>query len=135
MKAYFDSNVFVLSVIDEGRRGDKARELFTDVIHGEVSAVSSPLTLDEVIWVLLEITKKKELALLEAQRFLQLSGIEWAPVKKEEISEAIAFMQKYNLGPRDAIHLAVALSSGCSSIVSDDADFDQIKEIKRIKLD
>ena len=41
-------------------------------------------------------------------------------------------MKQYKaLKPRDAIHLATALKAGASTIVSDDADFDNIKEIKR----
>jgi predicted nucleic acid-binding protein len=43
-------------------------------------------------------------------------------------------MGKYNLSPRDAIHLASALSRKAIAIVSDDEDFDQIKEIKRIPI-
>ena len=44
-------------------------------------------------------------------------------------------MQKYKkLKPRDAAHAAVCLSSGVFQIVSDDSDFDEIKELTRVKL-
>ena len=48
--------------------------------------------------------------------------------KNEEIIE------KYNLKPRDAIHVASALTNNIKEIVSDDPDFDKVKEIKRKKL-
>ena len=44
-------------------------------------------------------------------------------------------MKSYeSLKPRDAIHLSAALSVNVSTIVSDDSDFDDVKEIKRNAL-
>ena len=43
-------------------------------------------------------------------------------------------MEKYNLSPRDSIHVASALNKKAPIIVSDDEDFDQIKEVKRKPL-
>jgi len=43
-------------------------------------------------------------------------------------------MAKYKLSPRDSIHIASALSKKTKTIVSDDEDFDHIKEIKRTPL-
>ena len=44
-------------------------------------------------------------------------------------------MKKYSvLKPRDAIHLAVALSANASTFITDDSDFLVIKEIKIIPL-
>ena len=39
----------------------------------------------------------------------------------------------YNIKPRDALHAATALLQGSNEIISDDIDFDKIKEIKRLK--
>ena len=46
-----------------------------------------------------------------------------------------AFINSKNTTFREnAIHLAVALNSGAETIISDDDDFDEIKEIKREKF-
>ena len=47
---------------------------------------------------------------------------------------AQSLMDKYKLSPRDSIHVASALSRKATIIISDDEDFDQIKEIKRTPL-
>ncbi len=42
--------------------------------------------------------------------------------------------ETYLLNPRDAIHCASAITKGLNVIVSDGADFDAVKEIKRIAI-
>jgi len=41
-------------------------------------------------------------------------------------------MEKYDLKPRDAIHLSAAIEHGVFTIISEDKDFDKIKEIERL---
>ena len=42
--------------------------------------------------------------------------------------------EKYNLKPRDSIHLSSAIGRGIKKIITDDRDFDNLKEIERIGL-
>lgn len=58
-----------------------------------------------------------------------------APVRREEMRLALALLARHtSLEPRDAIHAAVAIRQGVRKIVSDDPDFDLIREQKRIPL-
>ncbi|MBI5254150.1 MAG: type II toxin-antitoxin system VapC family toxin [Euryarchaeota archaeon] len=43
-------------------------------------------------------------------------------------------IEKYNLRPRDAFHVAIMKSFGVTEIVSDDSDFEKVEWIKRIKI-
>ena len=52
----------------------------------------------------------------------------------EVITLARDLMEKYSLHPRDAIHAASTLYSGAEVIMSDDSDFDKVRDIKRILL-
>ncbi|MEM2843174.1 MAG: type II toxin-antitoxin system VapC family toxin, partial [Candidatus Bathyarchaeia archaeon] len=42
------------------------------------------------------------------------------------------YLLKYSLKPSDAIHLATIEKTGAHHIVSENKDFDKIKEVKRI---
>jgi len=41
-------------------------------------------------------------------------------------------LENTNIEPRDALHIACMLNNGLSTILSEDKDFDRIKNVKRI---
>ena len=43
-------------------------------------------------------------------------------------------MRRYHLRPRDSLHLAAMRKCGCSHLVSNDADFDRVPDIRRYTL-
>jgi predicted nucleic acid-binding protein len=55
-------------------------------------------------------------------------------VNDEILWSAYNLAKRYRLNPRDVIHLACALNHGIFTIVSEDKDFDKVKEIKRKSL-
>ena len=56
-------------------------------------------------------------------------------VDKNVLSMAQTLVDRYDrLNPRDSIHIASALSKKIKQIISDDKDFDIVKEIKRTPL-
>lgn len=129
---YLDANFFVFYNFDQTAKGENARKIQAEIIEGK-RAVTSSLALDELMWVL--IKSKKEEALRDtiqdiyAMPHLKITGvISTIPL------EALEFIEKNNLRPRDAFHVAVMKSLGINEIVSDDPDFDKIKWIKRVKL-
>ena len=50
------------------------------------------------------------------------------------VNIAQRLVEKYDVGPRDAIHVACAIKNGERKIISDDRALDRIKEIERIPL-
>src|SRR3989338_6909850 len=52
------------------------------------------------------------------------------PVDEAIIESAIELLQRYEVDPRDALHAAVALNFGISTIISADQHFDRMQEIK-----
>ena len=66
---------------------------------------------------------------------MRMANLDIIAVEPEDINLAFKLMDNYEkLKPRDAIHLGVALNSDAKTILSDDSDFDEIKEIEREKL-
>lgn len=131
---YLDANVFLFAVLDEGDRGDSARGLLRSVVEGEARAATSALTIDEVVWIL-QGEGPREVAIQECQRLIGLPNLEMLDVTAEDALDALSRMEEdQGLGPRDAIHAAVAANHGIYTIVSDDPDLDQLPDVDREPL-
>ncbi len=136
MTFYLDSNVFIFAAISNDSRAEKAKALIKEVILGKLSATTSSLTIDEVVWKIWKETKNRSLAIEEGLRILQFDNLSFVNISDKIMLNSLNLMKdNINLKPRDAIHLAAALSIGAQIIVSDDSDFDGLKEIKRKSLD
>ncbi len=135
MKAtiYLDTNIFVYAAINNDILGEKCRQILSDISKDKIAAHTSSLTWDEVVYA---IWKKegKEKAIEEGKLFLQLPNISFFNVSTVIISKAQELIENYAIKPRDAIHIATAIVNGINQIVSDDPDFDKVKELKRIKI-
>ena len=133
---YVDSNVFLYSVLyspDLEPKAKKAKEILQKIENKELSAATSTLTWDEVVWVASKLLGRSG-GITLGQKLLGFPNLEFIYVDEAIISQAQSLMNKYKLSPRDSIHVASALSRKATIIISDDEDFDQIKEIKRTPL-
>jgi predicted nucleic acid-binding protein len=133
---YVDSNVFLYSVLyspDSEPKAKKAKEILQKIENGELSAATSTLTWDEVVWVTTKLLGRTD-AIDQGQKLLGFPNLEFINADEGIIAQAQALMGKYKLSPRDSIHIASALSKKIKTILSDDEDFDQIKEIQRTPL-
>ncbi len=129
---YLDANIFVYSAINNGEMGEKSRVLLKKVMKDEIPACTSVLTWDEVVYA---IRKKAgaQISIIEGEKLINFSNINWLQADENIIFLSQKLMKIYNLKPRDAIHAATAIVNKCDSIISDDSDFDKMKEIKRVK--
>jgi predicted nucleic acid-binding protein len=132
---YIDSNVFIYPVLYQGRKADNAKKILSEMVDGDSSCATSSLTLDEVMWVIMNETNREK-AIQIGKDILTLPNLKILDVTTEHIMQSINLMEKYKkLKPRDAIHLAVCTTAGIFRFITDDADFDHISEINRITLD
>lgn len=136
MLVYLDSNIFILAALSDNTKAVKCKNLLKKMILGELHALTSSLTVDEIVWVIWKETKDRNLAIEEGLRILSFDNLKIAEVDEIIMKKSLIFMKNYSsLKPRDAIHLAVAIGSKCDLIMSDDSDFDKVKEIKRKGFD
>lgn len=128
---YIDSNVFLFAALDTGKAGDDAKALLRLVSDGKIKAAISPLVLDEVMWGV-----QKTMGRDYSGRYV--SGIISTPFTWLDISfscvETARSYYKQGLNPRDAFHAAVMSDYDINVIVSEDAHFDKIKDLRRISL-
>ncbi len=137
MTTYIDANVFIYAAIgDEADpKTHYAKEILKKIVAGKEIAYTSILTVDEIVWVFLKRTKDRNFAITQGIRLHQLP-ITLLPMSISVSLSSLQFMKKYaHLGPRDALHLATSVEQGIHHFVSDDSDFDNITEIKKIKLE
>ncbi len=130
---YLDANFFLTAAQGEDTAGFKAREILSAAATGTEKCVTSALTWDEIFWTI----KKKlgtQKAVEQSERFMHLAGVEIVAADSQIIMAAHELCAKYNLDPRDAIHVATAITYQCKTIVSSDHDLDKVKEIKRKQL-
>ena len=132
---YIDSNIFILAALASDQRAISAQKILQEIIGGKRKALTSTLTFDEIVWVFLKHTRNREASIEQGQRILLFDNLSIASVTEENVRISFSLMKKYSvLKPRDAIHLAVALSANASAFITDDSDFLVIKEIKIIPL-
>ena len=93
-----------------------------------------PLVIDEVIYV---SKKKYNVNFNDTISFLDevvLPNSLILPIRKEDYDKAKELILQYTLKPSDAFHVAIMLNNSISKIISEDKDFDRIKEIERLWL-
>ena len=132
---YVDSNVFIYPLLYQGQKSKKAKKILSDMVDGASSCATSSLTLEEVMWVVMNASTREK-ALQIGKDIMTLPNLKILDVTNEHIIQSITFMEKYKkLKPRDAIHSAVCTTAGIFSFITDDSDFEHISEINRIPLD
>ena len=134
--AYVDSNVFIYPVIYDSRteeKAKKARYILEQIVSGELKAYTSTLTWDEVVWVVSRVLSRDD-GVNQGRKLLGFPNLEFIDVDQRTLSTAQALMDKYRLKPRDSIHLASAVNRGLRTMITDDEDFDVVKEIERRPL-
>ncbi len=111
--------------------GEQSRAIIGLLNTCKIKGITSSLTLDEVIWIVWK-EKAKELGIRAGRGIFKVSNLDIVGVSKKTILSAIELMEEYDLKPRDAIHLSVAIEHGVFTIISEDKDFDKVREIERL---
>ena len=133
---YVDSNVFVYAVThDPGRslKADRAVRILREVDEGKKKGVTSFLTWDEVAWVVCKL-KGREAGVKAGSALLKLKNFSLLPVSAAVMVRAQQLLERYELKPRDAIHVSSALLAADKEMVSDDSELDTVREITRLPL-
>lgn len=132
---YLDTSVFIHPILHRGPKAEAAREVLSRVASGEEAAATCALSIDEIGWAVAR-DAGRDTALHAARLVLDLPHLRVLPVRDVDAQHAIELMRDLRrLAPRDALHAACALGASIRTIVSDDADFDQVPRLARRPLD
>jgi predicted nucleic acid-binding protein len=128
---YIDSNIFISSLIYErSGKATNTKRVLASVEKGEVAAYTSTLTWDEVVWVVRRVLGRAD-SIQAGAKLADYPNLRFVSTSEEIIRSAQRLLSEYPLAPRDAIHVASALSRPVDSLVSDDSELDVVREVKR----
>ena len=130
---YLDTNIFVYALEGYSEYEAVLREFFDDVAKGTVKAVTSELTLAEVlVKPLMEARDDICRAFDDAIR--DSSGLEVMPIAREILIEAARIRSESGVRLPDAIHLATAVLSGCDSFITNDKSISDLPGLKVVYI-
>ncbi len=129
-RVYFDTNIFIYLV--EGI--EKYQTLSNHFLNNSSQVTTSELTLSECL-VKPKMNHNKELEDFYIQMIFYNSLVESIPINRDILVKSSEVRAKYGIKHFDAIHIATAIQSGCSSIVTNDKQFKSIEEIDVLYLD
>lgn len=127
---YLDTNVFLFAFSGS----QHAQTILKEVSSGRMDGATSCLSWDEFMWALRKQFSEQDSA-SEGKKLLSCPHLVFLDVNVETIERAQQLLERYGLRPRDAIHAASALQRGIREMISDDSDFDRVKEFKRVPID
>jgi predicted nucleic-acid-binding protein len=132
-KIFVDTNIFLRFLIgDNEEQYRKCRRFFEKVKKGEVHAITSPLVIFEIIWVLhsyYELSKEEA-----AERVIALLGLRGLEVQeKDKFLEALVLWQETKADFNDVFNYVWCRDNGIKKIVSYDKHFDKFPEIQRFE--
>jgi predicted nucleic acid-binding protein len=134
LRVYLDANVLIAAFEATGARSDHAWWILDAIEAGEFVAVTSELTLAEVLVRPLQ-EGDDELARRYQEIVAPSSSIEVPVVDRRVLVEAaILRTMSRSLRLPDAIHVATARLAGCRHIISDDRRIPFAAEIKVVPL-
>lgn len=86
-----------------------------------------------MVWVVWRL-EGREAGVQAGATFLKLQNLSLLAVSPSVMIRAQELVERYQLKPRDAIHVSTALTAGEREIISDDAELDTVREIRRRPL-
>ena len=133
-RVYLDSNVFIAAMENPGAHSDHAWWIINAVEEGRITAVTSEITLAEILVKPIELGDPDLVAAYE-QMIVPSANFEVMQVRRDILVEAAQIRARRNsIRLPDAIHIATALASSCSRFVSDDQQLHSIDNLKAFSV-
>lgn len=131
---YFDTNIFVYFIEGVSKYQSLSSHFFDSICSLDSQVITSDLTICECL-VQPKISNNKELEDFYIKMIFYNTSVRSIPISKEILIKSAEVRAKYRIKAFDAIHIATAIVSGCSSIVTNDKQFKMIEELKILYLD
>ena len=133
-QVYFDTVALIYPVEKHPQYGPLLQPFWEAVKSGQVTAVTSDLTLMEVL--VMPIRQGDTVLQADYERVLLTSDIRLLPITQEVLREAAGLRaSKLSLRTPDALHAATAKLNGSALFITNDAGFKRIPKLATTVLD
>ena len=132
MKAFIDAPLLVYLNTMSDPRARKFYEDFYIRTLTDYKLYTDVLVLDEVIYI---SRRKYGIPYYVSLKFIESIVLPYVSIinlGEDEYKLAARILVEYSLKPSDSIHLGAMLSNGINLIISEDKEFDRVKEVKRL---
>lgn len=129
-----DTNIFIYFLEDHPRYGSWCASLFNFIERGRNPAVTSTITLLELL-VPPYRDQKEELAQKIFALVTTYPKIEWVPVTMNLADRAAELRARYRLSTPDAVQLATAIDHRATRFYGNDRSLRRVKEIDCVIVD
>lgn len=149
---FLDTNILIYALTEHPRFGRWCDDLLTRISRGEVKGYISVIVLNELLYKLVigEVAQKARISLNQVAHYVKrqpglLANLEAyevvaevetgyrlhiSAVTRETFTLARQLMAEYHLLSNDALHLAVMRERNIGNLVTNDADFERVSNIR-----
>ena len=131
MDVFLDSNIFLRAILkDDEKKAEHCLKLFEKVDEGEITAATSMLVLNEILWVL-EGYKVGRKEIAERLGAIAASNIKLLAAEDDNIAlESLTYYKDLGVDFIDALNACVARKNKIQTIVTYDSHFEKLNFIK-----
>jgi predicted nucleic acid-binding protein len=132
VKVFLDANllIYLNTLGDKIKDSENLQKFYLELLKEDL--FTDALILDETLYISMarhQVPYNLTFEFLKAN-VLPFSAV--IPIDESDISSMEKYLSMYKLKPSDALHLSAMEKSGVVNIASEDVDFDDVKEVKRI---
>ncbi|MCH7731983.1 MAG: type II toxin-antitoxin system VapC family toxin [Candidatus Marinimicrobia bacterium] len=133
-KVALDTMIFIYHLEDYPRYSDITENLFYEIESGRYSAVTSYITLLEL---LVKPKRERRFRVVSDYKDLLLTfpNLEFISLDLQVADMASSIRAKYSLNTPDSIQIATAITGKASVFITNDEDMRKVKEISVLMLD
>ena len=130
MRVFLDANLLIYLNTMGDREDSNLERFYAELLKEDL--YTNALILDETLYISKSRYRGPYNLTFEFLKSNVLPFSTVIPIDESDASLMEKYLDKYKLKPSDALHLSTMERSGVLNIASEDIDFDDVKEIKRI---
>ena len=128
-----DTSLFIYLIERHPVYADVVRPIFAAANRGECRLVTSAVTLLEVLIVPYRL-RKPDVAVAYEDLLMRSRGVEMIDIDTGQLRVAAELRANFGLKTPDALQIAAALTTGCSSFITNDKRLPEIPGLSIVQL-